>query len=279
MQRDSIQNTFRVAILLCLVCSVLVSAMAVGLRPIQQRQKQEFKQKSILKAAGLWTDEDESDSAADVSEFYNRFITPVIVDLETNTSSERFEPTDPDLDAERAARSNELSDALPAGMDPAGIRRREKYSIVYEVRDNGELRTLVIPIRGYGLWSTLWGFIALDVQNAVGDPSKISVVGITYYKHGETPGLGGEVENPLWREKWVGKKIYDPNWNVEIEVAKGASGDYQVDALSGATLTSNGVSNMLSFWFGPEGFGPYLKNLLGTAQAGIGSSAEQSPAH
>ncbi len=256
MQRDSIQNTFRVAVLLCLICSVLVSVMAVGLRPIQQAQKQAFKQESILRAAGLWKD------GAKPAELYRKYITPVIVDLETNSVTDRFDPGDPALDAERASRSDDLSDVLPSSTDVAGIRRREKYSMVYEVRENDRLKTLIVPIRGYGLWSTLWGFIALNVEDVHGDPSQITIAGLTYYKHGETPGLGGEVENDRWREKWVGQKIYDADWNVKVQVAKNASGEYQVDALSGATLTSNGVTNMMNFWFGDDGFGPYLKNQL-----------------
>jgi len=273
MQRDSIQNTFRVAILLCLVCSVLVSVMAVGLRPIQEQQRLAFKQESILRAAGLWTDEDDDDPNADVSEYYRKYITPVVVDLETNEPSTRFEPGDPALDAERAARSNELSDLLPSAEDRAGIRRREKYAMTYEVRENDQLRTIILPVRGYGLWSTLWGFVALDVQGVNGDPSKITVAGLTYYKHGETPGLGGEVDNPLWKEKWVGKKVYDSAWNVEVEVAKNASTEYQVDALSGATLTSNGVTNMMDFWFGDDGFGPYLRNTFGSGSATAASAS------
>jgi Na+-transporting NADH:ubiquinone oxidoreductase subunit C len=141
----------------------------------------------------------------------------------------------------------------------------EKYSIVYQIKDNDDkLATLVLPIRGRGLWSTLYGFIALDVKDIAEGPEHVTVAGLTYYKHGETPGLGGEVDNKLWKAKWPGKLVFDENWAVKAEVSKTATTDYQVDALSGATLTSNGVTNMLKFWLGQNGFGPYLKNLAGT---------------
>jgi Na+-transporting NADH:ubiquinone oxidoreductase subunit C len=263
MQRDSIKNVFVVAIGLCLVCSILVSSMAVGLRPIQQQQREAFRQESILRAAGLW-DEDKDN---DPGELYKKYITPIVVDLETNKATDRYQPGDKELDAERAMRDPNLSDQLEAADDIAGIRKLEKYSTIYAVEEDGRIRTLILPIRGYGLWSTLWGFIALDVSNTSGSPTDIQVAGLTYYKHGETPGLGGEVDNPLWKEKWPGKTVFDSEWNVLIEVSKGATGDTQVDALSGATLTSNGVTNMLQFWLGDQGFGPYLKNTVSAGQA------------
>ena len=95
----------------------------------------------------------------------------------------------------------------------------------------------------------------------------MTVRGLTYYKHGETPGLGGEVDNQLWKAKWPGKEVYDSDWNVKVEVTKSVTDDTcQVDALSGATLTSNGVTNMLRFWLGSKGFGPYLQQLAGVAE-------------
>ena len=148
------------------------------------------------------------------------------------------------------------------GSDIAGIRRREQFATIYEVRDGDQLKTVILPIRGYGLWSTLWGFIAIDYSTATEDAQSLKVVGLTYYKHAETPGLGGEVDNPAWQQKWPDKRVFDSDWSVRLEVAKNAAGDYQVDALSGATLTSNGVSNMLLYWLGEHGYGPYLKSLM-----------------
>lgn len=259
------KKTFEVAVKLCLFCSIVVSGLAVGLKGIQQKQKRLFRQQSILEAAGLWEDGDDPD------EKYADYINPVVVDLQTKSKTDRYEPTDKVLDLGALMRNPEMYDKLDIAEDVAGIMKREAYTVVYEVRDgggdSGALKTLVLPIRGRGLWSTLYGFIALDMTESAGGSGELKVAGLTYYKHGETPGLGGEVDNQLWKAKWPGKRIFDDSWNVKVEVSKSATTEYQVDALSGATLTSNGVSNMLRFWLGENGFGPYLKSLAGTAEA------------
>ncbi len=252
------KRTFKVAILLCLVCSVIVSSLAVGLKGIQNRQKEAFRQQSILSAAGKWED------GADAAELFDEFITPVVVDLEINKATDRYRSDDSRLDVAFAQRTPEFNDPLDAAADVAGIMKREKYSIVYEVREEegAPVTVLVLPIRGRGLWSTLYGFVALDLAHAADGATGLKVKGLTYYKHGETPGLGGEVDNSLWKAKWPGKSIYAEDWKVKVEVSKAANTEYQVDALSGATLTSNGVTNMLRFWLGEDGFGPYLQNTL-----------------
>jgi Na+-transporting NADH:ubiquinone oxidoreductase subunit C len=151
--------------------------------------------------------------------------------------------------------------ALSGAEDVASINRRARYSVAYLLEQDGEVERIVLPVHGYGLWSTLYGFIALE-----GDGN--TVAGITFYEHTETAGLGGEVDNPAWKALWMGKKIY-ANDQVAFEVVKGnvdptsAKGQYQVDALSGATLTSRGVQNMVSYWMGNNGFGTILKNLQG----------------
>jgi Na+-transporting NADH:ubiquinone oxidoreductase subunit C len=277
MPRESKSNTFVVAVVLCLVCSVVVSTLAVGLKGIQQEQKEAFRQQNILTAAGLWNADDNTSEEAQV--IYNRSIKAVVVDLEVNKVTDRYQVGAKELDPKAAARDSSMhtlvTDLGPDVRDIASIRKRENYSTIYEVREGDQLQTLVIPIRGYGLWSTLWGFIALDMTNTSAGPEGITVNGLSYYQHGETPGLGGEVENPLWKAKWFDKQVYDADWNVLIEVSKSATTDYQVDALSGATITSNGVTSMLQFWLGENGFGPYLKSIVGTAPTAKPVSGEE----
>ena len=266
------KRTFKVAILLCLVCSVIVSSLAVGLKGIQNRKKEAFRQQSILSAAGKWKD------GADAAELFEEFITPVVVDLEINKATDRYEPDDSRLDVAFAQRTPGFTVELDADVDVAGIKKLEKYSIVYEVREQegAPPTVLVLPVRGRGLWSTLYGFVALDLVNAADGATGLKVKGLTYFKHGETPGLGGEVDNPLWKAKWPGKSIYDEDWKVKVEVAKAATTEYQVDALSGATLTSNGVTNMLRFWLGEDGFGPYLQNALSATTPTASSTDDPS---
>ena len=99
-------------------------------------------------------------------------------------------------------------------------------------------------------------------------PDTTTIEGITFYEHGETPGLGGEVDNPSWKALWIGRQAFDDNWQPAIEVIKGCCrtgrrGPLRVDGLSGATLTARGVSNLVRFWLGENGFEPYLATLRG----------------
>src|SRR3990167_8268880 len=111
-----------------------------------------------------------------------------------------------------------------------------------------------------GLWSTLYGFIAIK-----GDLN--TVAGMGFYQHAETPGLGGEVDNPKWKAQWLGKTLFDEDGKLSVAVVKGGvdpqspKAVHQVDALAGATLTSKGVDNLLNFWLGQNGFGPFIANL------------------
>ncbi|WP_417778206.1 Na(+)-translocating NADH-quinone reductase subunit C [Stutzerimonas xanthomarina] len=254
-QKESTVRTLIVALLVCLVCSVFVAGAAVALRPTQLENRQLDKQRSILAIAGLG---EAGMSGAEVKALYKERIVAKLVNLETGKFSDEFDPNT--FDPLVAAKDPQLSDALPSERDIASIKRREKYSVVYIVETEGELDTLVLPVRGYGLWSTLYGFLALQEDLN-------TVAGLGFYQHGETPGLGGEVDNPKWRSLWNGKKLYKEDGELAIQVVKGGvdpqspKADHQVDALAGATLTSNGVNNLLHFWLGENGFGPFIANL------------------
>ena len=137
------------------------------------------------------------------------------------------------------------------------MQRLPDHALVYEVMDGERPSVAVVPIEGYGLWSTLYGFLAVGQDGN-------TIQGITYYQHGETPGLGGEVDNPNWKALWPGRKIYGDSGDPAIRVIKGTAGSaanapYEVDGLTGATITSNGVTSMLDFWLGESGFKNYLK--------------------
>ncbi len=239
----------------CVVCALLVSSSAVFLKARQTENAALDKQQNVLFAAGLAFPE-ESLSRVEIQERFEQ-IKPVVVDLETGE-----EVSDPPIDIatydpEKAADDPQLG--RPAPPNTSSIQRLPKYTIVYQVLgDSGQPNMVVIPIKGYGLWSTLYGFLALDADAT-------TVRGITYYQHGETPGLGGEVDNIRWKNSWIGRKAYDESWQPALEVIKGQAGPagadpYQVDGLSGATITSRGVTNMLAFWLGENGFGPYLES-------------------
>lgn len=262
MQRDSIANTIFIALAVCLVCSFLVSAAAVGLRDRQNRNVSLDKMKNILLASGVAEDEIRNRG---VEELFAEKVDTVVVDLETGESGESVEQDflqatgfsdleqaeglyDPIAASDQKPLSTELD------RDPASLKRRENYSFVYLVHGpSGDVEKYVFPIRGRGLWSTLKGFIAVETDFD-------TVAGLTYYEHGETPGLGGEVDNPNWKALWPGKEIYGDEGEVQVKVVKGTGeGPYAVDGLSGATITSNGVTNMLDFWFGENGFKPFIE--------------------
>ena len=153
----------------------------------------------------------------------------------------------------KAARNPDES--IKPQPDTAGILRRPNVASVYLISNpDGEVTRIVLPINGSGLWNLMYAMLAVDSDGN-------TVRELVYYDQQETPGLGGEVENPEWKAKWDGKKLYKDG-EVAIDVTKGAkaSDPYEVDALSGATLTSNGVQNTLDYWLGENGFGPYLKN-------------------
>ena len=264
-KKETIGGTLLVAFVLCIICSVIVAGSAVSLKPVQTANKQLDRKKNILSAAGMLPAG--VAGAAEIDALFERFQVRM-VDLDSGKYLDEQEiAARPELDPQRydqikAAKDTKLSEALPADEDIASIKRRENFAQVYLIEDQGRMEKIVLPIRGYGLWSTLYGFLVLE-----GDAS--TVVGLSYYDQKETPGLGGEVDNPKWKALWPGKQVYDQDGKVSIDIVKGGVDPasplarHQVDALSGATLTSNGVENMLHFWLGEHGFGPYLSKIRG----------------
>lgn len=255
-QQESTSRTLLVTLLVCLVCSVLVAGAAVTLRPIQQANSQLDMQRNILSIAGLG---DASMSGAEVRALFEERIVARLVDLNTHRFSDDLDVNG--FDPAAAARDPALSKGLSSTEDIASIKRRENYSVVYLVEDaQGRMETLILPVRGYGLWSTLYGFIALRDDLS-------TIQGFGFYQHAETPGLGGEVDNPKWRGQWPGKQVFDDKGDLVIQVVKGTvpaaspNADHQIDGLAGATLTANGVNNLLRYWLGDDGFGPFIDNL------------------
>ena len=248
---DTIKKTLIVALSLCVVCSVIVSTAAVILKPAQQANVQLDKKRNILAAAGML------EPGVDIEEQFGQ-ITPRVVDLRTGMFSDAVEVDS--YDQIQAAKDPAESSALTGSEDIAKLGRSENYAVVYLVGGADEPERIILPVRGYGLWGTLYGFLALE-----GDGN--TVAGLGFYEHKETPGLGGEVDNPRWKSVWVGKEVYDSNDAVALHLVKGAvdrdnpGAKYQIDGLSGATLTSRGVSNLVKFWMGSGGFGPFLTHL------------------
>jgi Na+-transporting NADH:ubiquinone oxidoreductase subunit C len=251
MSRDSNLKVISVAFLLCLVCSILVSLAAVGLSDRQQSNKEAEKKKNILLAAGIY-----DESQAIESQFSQ--IQSYVVDLETGEFLAGIDAQT--FDSQAAERDPETRYEIATERDLAGIKVRSRTMDVYLVRDGEALKQLILPIHGKGLWSTMYGFISLAADLN-------TVTGLTFYEHGETPGLGGEIDNPAWQKQWQGKKIYDATGQLRIEVIKGTvaanapDAEFQADGLAGATLTARGVSNLVQYWLSDDGFRPLLERL------------------
>ncbi len=254
--KDSIQKTFIVAFLLCLVCSVIVSTAAVMLKPSQIANKEKDFKINILKAGGLY--EQGIADGKSIPEMFES-VTTKLVDLDEGKYTEAVDVTS--YDQRKATKDSQLSDAISAEDDIAKIGNREKYSKVYLVKNGSDIQKIILPVKGYGLWSTLYGFVSLE-----GDLNTVS--GLAFYEHAETPGLGGEIDNPSWKALWSGKQVYNKeNGDVSLTVIKGKvnsntpSPEYKVDGLSGATLTSKGVDNLVKYWMGSSGYAKFLTNL------------------
>jgi len=232
----------------------MISSANVGLRERQEINKVLDKQKSVLQAAWL-VQPGEKLNRARVEELFKN-IRPRIIELSTGKVLE-------DVNADTFDEES-IPDML-APANNAGIREIKGQVKIYEVMEGDKVSMFVLPIVGKGLWSTMQGFLALDADTR-------TIRGLTYYDQAETPGLGGEVVNPKWKALWQGRLAYDENWVPKIAVIKGPAGSvdanpHAVDGLSGATLTSRGVTNMLQFWLGENGFAPFLKSFRDSGRA------------
>ena len=258
MSQDSTKRTILVALGICLFCSFFVSTAAVTLKAIQNRNIRLDKVKNILVAGDLY------ESGSDIEKTYQEKVEAIVIDMNTgavlDAASLDVELDVQNFDVATTANDPELGEDISRDKDTADIRRRPKYMVAYLVKNGDDLEKLILPVYGKGLWSTMYGFIALNNDLA-------TVSGITFYAHGETPGLGGEIDNPRWKNIWKGKQLYDENGNLSIEVIKGqvdptgASASHQIDGLSGSTLTTRGLDSMTKYWLGENGYGTFLKNM------------------
>lgn len=251
LPNDSFQKTISVALALCIVCAILVSGSAVALRSMQKNNKALDMKKNILSVVGLL------DENTNIDEVF-KTVDQKVVDLKTgeyvdSVNAEAY-------DQRKAAKDPSQNVRIDPEDDLASIRTKAKYTKVYLLKDADQIKAIILPVHGYGLWSTMYGFLALE-----GDGQ--TVIGLNFYDQAETPGLGGEVVNPNWRALWKGKKVYDDSGVPVLKLIKGtvdsskSGSEYQVDGLAGATLTSNGVSNLLRYWMGEQGFALYLEKI------------------
>jgi Na+-transporting NADH:ubiquinone oxidoreductase subunit C len=245
------------------ICAILVSTAAVLLKPLQMKNQLFEKKRNIVLVSELIKDP-EVVSEKKVAKLYSSSVLPVLIELKTGLIIR--EEDAPELlkvknyDLKEIMRNKSLTFKIPPDQDLAKIRVIPTHILAYYIVLDGRKQRIILTVYGKGLWSTMYGFLAMDMNCK-------TIRGITFYEHGETPGLGGEISNPLWQEKWKDKIAYDENWQPIITVIKGkvrantSMAESRVDGLSGATLTSVGVDNTIKFWLGEYGFKTFLKKV------------------
>lgn len=250
--KESFGKTIGFVLAVCIVCAAVVSISAVGLKDKQIANKLLDKQTNVLEASGLLK---KGMSSKEIVATYEKYVDAKMIDLDSG----EYVEGNPALFDERR-NSRDLSKSDKPENDIAGINRRSHTAVVYLVRNEaGKVNSVVLPIVGSGLWDLMHGYVGLE--------SDLNTVrSVVYSEHKETPGLGAEVMNPKWKAFWPGKKIYNEQGDVAARLVKGGAKDsdpHGVDALSGATLTSNGVTKTLQFWFGEEGYKPFINKNRG----------------
>jgi Na+-transporting NADH:ubiquinone oxidoreductase subunit C len=245
LQNDDPVKTVAITLAVALAGSVLVAGSAVLLRPLQQANKEAERRAHIAEIVQQLPADEEIQVEARV------------VDLDTG---EYVPSIDPALyDQRRAAKDPDQSVEILDEDDIAGLGRRARFATVYLVLETGEPRLVILPVRGRGFGSMLCGYLGLS-----GDME--TVAGLTFYEHAETPGLGALIDSPDWKNQWRGKAVWDgPVLMLGVGAGRIEPGSleakYQVDGLTGATWTAQGVTNLLHYWLGEHGYGPYLENL------------------
>lgn len=252
LNKDSVFGTFVVIIVFCLVCSVLVSTAVVALDPFKKAAIINDRQISILRVSGF-------DIEGSVAQTYDKHIDANLLDLASGEFVADRKAEADGYNFASLAKQPATSEAIPADVDYAGIRTRAQFMPVYLSKDeNGNVVRVILPIYGQALWSTAYGYVALS-------PDGNTIEGVTFYSHGETPGLGGEIDNPRWQSLWYGKKLVREDGTYGFNITKtpdnvGEGKDFDVDSLSGATLTARGINNSVHYWM-DVAYKPFLDNL------------------
>jgi len=221
VRKDSTQYTFIFALIICVVCSLLLSLVSEGLRSKKELNEALDIKKNILKAVALREPVDAKASTDVLVSVYKQKIQEIVIDAQGN---------------------------LVADKAPGAIAEGEALYPVYIYKEGSEVISYAFPIVGKGLWSTLYGYFALEADAK-------TVRGITFYKHGETPGLGAEIEANWFTDNYKGKSIWDVKTKdlKPVAVVKGKVNDvvkaedqkHYVDGISGATMTAKGVTEMV----------------------------------
>jgi Na+-transporting NADH:ubiquinone oxidoreductase subunit C len=257
MTNDSPQKALLVVLGVALVCSILVSVAAITLQPIQQLNQLAERSRNIVALTGLvpagaaLTDDD---ILATVEKLDIR-----VVNIDTGDFDNSIDPAE--FNQRAAANDPALSTAIPASEDLARLGRRSRFAIVYLVWQDTKLERIIVPIHGQGMWSTLFGYIALEANLN-------TIAAVSFYEQAETAGLGDQITRPDWQTQWQGRELFNNRGELRFRIGPGsidpgsAAARHQVDALSGATVTGDAVTRLVAYWFGPHGYMNFLDGLV-----------------
>jgi Na+-transporting NADH:ubiquinone oxidoreductase subunit C len=253
------------------VCSVLVSVAVVTLRPVQERNALVERSRNIIGLTGLVEPGEDltNDEILDAVEQLDIRL----IDINTGKFSDAVEVAD--FNSRTARNDPETSSEIAAGDDLASLGRRENFAVIYLVWNDGQLQRVILPVYGQGMWSTMYGYIALEADLN-------SIAAMTFYEQTETAGLGDQIQNPAWLAKWQGRKVYGAANEVRFRVAGSAvvegspAAQYEVDAMTGATVTADAVTRLIQYWFGPNGYGPFIEQLRLQPPTQVAAGSEAS---
>lgn len=242
LPNESRTKTLLVAFIVSAVCAALVSGATVLLRPIQTANRAAEEQARIAALVqGI-------PGMATLLEQSGGTLSTVVIDLASGRAAADVTPAT--LDAALSDPTNWT--VLEAGQDLAGLGQRPDVAQIYLLRDAGRVSLAILPISGQGYGGRIDAILALK-----GDMN--TVAGIAVTRHSETPGLGGRIEETAWQAGFPGTQLRDDGGSVRFRVAPGASsGVHEVDGITGASRTGRGVTQMVRFWMGPDGYGPLL---------------------
>ncbi len=245
---ESPAKIMTVSFLVALACSLVVSAAAIWLEPRQQAHLEA--ERAARMAAML----DTLPGMADVlAESGADSLSTYLVDLSTGQFADDVPPDTYDMTA--AANDPETAVAIPADLDIAGLRQRAPLAPVHILESDGDVALVILPVSGTGYQSRIEALLALEADLT-------TIAALTITAQAETAGLGARIEDSEWQALWPGRQVADASGQIVIEVVRGqASGPYEVDGISGATRTGNGITDMLHYWLGEDGFGPFLSRL------------------
>lgn len=198
MDNESPLKALIVVTATALVCSVLVTVAAVTLQPIQRAYQDLERIRFIVGISGTTETVEEMSELEVIGAFQD--LDARIVDLERGFFDDTYNPNT--FDTSELAADPQFSVPIPADQDSANLGRRSRLVTVYLLQDGDALRRIILPIYGQGMWSTIYGYLAIGSDlNSIAD--------MTIYEQGETPGIGDAILRPAWQAQWRGKKLYD----------------------------------------------------------------------